>query len=474
MKQIIVQFTKLRQHKGYTYHDIEQGTGIPAARMKELESGRSSITIDELEKLLAFYRMTYRQVMRFKRRRSAYIALAAALASVALLAVLWATVFDGPQRAGFDVADAPGGDGSPAAAEEADGAAGTASGEEDGVAAAETVGAAADGAPSAAAPAGESGRTADEDAGSARAADEPAADGGQAPADAVFASPGAQDPDVERVLFRFWGHIPYGAARLPQAGERDGVRVIDVVPVERLQRTDRLPGWMQDRSPEQFILNAGTAEVWTPTTVETYRSLQEEGFQTIGLGTLPDVYEPLILEINGRKIGFLSLAGIIRNAEEIALKSRVGLARAYREDEVTAAVQNAKEQVDFLFVLIDWGKQYDLAPNVSQQVIAAAIVRAGGDAVIGNRPFQAQEFTAIDGRPVFYSLGHSVSDKAPAPSYNLIVEAEFSTQLDRLTVVVGKLTDEELRFALTPEERMEAQAAYSDMARSIDMLEVAW
>src|SRR5690606_19423797 len=170
--------------------------------------------------------------------------------------------------------------------------------------------------------------------------------------------------------------------------------------------------WLAQRAKDSLILNAGTSEAWTPSTVDGFERPKRDGYTAIGLGTAPDVYEPLIVEAAGRKIGFLSLAGLIRNAEEIALSTRVGLARAYRTDEVTDAVMRAKEKADYLFVLIDWGKRPGRAPNTSQRLIGNALIKAGADCVIGNRPIRAQDFTVIDGKPLFYALGHSVSDEA--------------------------------------------------------------
>src|SRR5690606_11030728 len=100
----------------------------------------------------------------------------------------------------------------------------------------------------------------------------------------------------ETVVFRFWGNMPYHAERLPEATGHAHARVVDIVPIQYLD--DTRPDWLQDVNRDQLILNAGTSEVWTPTTVEAYEALQADQYQMLGLGTLPDVYEPLIMEVN--------------------------------------------------------------------------------------------------------------------------------------------------------------------------------
>jgi len=75
----------IRKRRRLSYRDIEKQTGIPAARMEELEKGAAGITVDELEKLLALYRVPIDRVMRFGRRRLLAVP-AAMLAAAVLLA----------------------------------------------------------------------------------------------------------------------------------------------------------------------------------------------------------------------------------------------------------------------------------------------------------------------------------------------------------------------------------------------------
>lgn len=510
MKQTMTRLAKIRKHKRISYLDIEKHTGIPFARMKQLESGEEAITVDELEKLLSFYQMTYDQVRKYKGwRRLAKPALAVLASGLLLFGAVYFWPGLIPANSGTSTAPAPfegaaPGEIGPANAGTGDAASGeTASVEtEPGLAASDGAAAdpelAASGPNQAAAdpeqPAAEhstTGQTATGQATSGQAASA----GGAKPAADSEAAPSAAENPMETVVFRFWGNIPYHAAALPQPKKheheherdherdhereheraQDSARTIDVYPIRYLD--DNPPGWLTERNREHLILNFGTSEVWTPTTKQAYEALRQDGYQVIGLGKTPDVYEPLILKVNGRNIGFLSLTGLIRNADEIALPNKVGLPRAYRTDEVTKAVTEAKQKADYLFVLIDWGRTYGLTPNTSQKLIGEAILKAGADCVIGNRPEQAQDIVLIDGKPLFYALGHSVSDGpdgATDGSYNLMVEAAFTTELEQLTVHVGKLSEGTLQFALTEDDRQQIQAAFGDKGPWPEYMQVVW
>lgn len=478
MKKILKRFAAIRKRRRLSYQDIEKRTGIPPARMKELESGKAAVTVEELEKLLALYRMTFDQVQKYGRWKRLTVPALALLAA----AVLAAGAFHfrpGAEPAGSFLSGEE-----PAASRLGQPGAATAeqpelmAGGDRGVA--EEGAGRPDGAPAGGAAAEAGGPGASGEATRSDAPDPAEADSSSAGTEPDGTEPARVFPPDEpaggTVVFRFWGNVPYHAERLPRAETAGDARVIDVLPVQHLDASR--PDWLTEHDRETLILNAGTSEVWTTETADGFAALREDGYTAIGLGTTPGVYEPLIVEAAGRKIGLLSMAGLIRNAEEIALPTRVGLARAYRTDEVTEAVKRAKEQADVLFVLIDWGRRHGQAPNTSQRLIGNAIIRAGADAVIGNRPVRAQDFVIVDGKPLFYALGHAVSEEAGDGAYGLMVEAVFSPQSDkrgwdRLTVRVGKLEDGVLQFDLTEEDENRLQVLYGDKALP-DGMALAW
>lgn len=443
--------TEYRRNREISYLDIERDVGISPARMRELESGNRAITVDELEKLLAYYKLTCEQVFRVRKRKKPDKSAAVRRAGGLVLAAGIFGVLAGFLLNGLPLTDAGGG----SVATEAAGTAGVSAG-----------GVSADGS-SVGAISENSAENASTETPAGRPA-EPAA-----PAEAAKPAEAAEPAGPETVTFRFWGNLPYHAESIPRAPEQSGAKIIDIFPIQQLDDAP-LPDWLKQRDKEQLILNAGTTEIWTPTALQAFQSLKDEGFQAIGLGLAPDVYEPLVLQVNDKKVGFLSLAGLIRNAGEVAIHKQPGLPRAYRKDEVVQAVQAAKAQADYLFVLIDWGQRWDRKPNARQRQVAEWIVEAGGDLIVGNRPIHAQPMAALDGKPVFYALGHSVSEEAGENAYNFILEAEFSTQLDKVTAVFGKMAEGALRFELNEEDRDRIRAAFGDKERLPDGVEAVW
>jgi poly-gamma-glutamate synthesis protein (capsule biosynthesis protein) len=81
-------------------------------------------------------------------------------------------------------------------------------------------------------------------------------------------------------------------------------------------------------------------------------------------------------------------------------------------EAATAAVAAARRAADACIVGIHWGvpngwvAQFQDPLATYQRPLAAALVRAGADVVVGHHPHVLHGVELIDGRPVFYSLGN--------------------------------------------------------------------
>lgn len=255
---------------------------------------------------------------------------------------------------------------------------------------------------------------------------------------------------VDKVTFRFWGNMQYDSSNAPKIEDVQENKVIDIIPIEKL--SDNFPTWLEEKDRNQLLLNVGTSDVRTSSTLEAFQKLSDQHFRVFGLGKTPDVYSPYILEVNSKKIGFLSLTGLIHEQNQIAVPSRIGLPSAYVEHEVIQYVKAAKEKVDYLFVLIDWGKTWENKHNLSQRKTAEAIIRGGADFIVGNHPFYSQDIEVIQGKPVFYALGEATSYYAKETSTNFVLEADFTEQVDDLRIRMGKLNHGGLEFNVIPDD----------------------
>jgi len=61
-------------------------------------------------------------------------------------------------------------------------------------------------------------------------------------------------------------------------------------------------------------------------------------------------------------------------------------------------------------VYLHWGVEYQEIPTQPQRMQTAQLISAGADAIVGHHPHVVQKMGRIDGKPVFYSLGHLVFD----------------------------------------------------------------
>lgn len=510
MEDLIQNLKRLREDRNISYIMLERATGIRAAKLREIEEGQQQPTIAELDRLLAFYSITSQQLMRYKGKRQLWLRyslvaivllLAAGIAFFAFGGSLISSqepgehdalsnraneasiaeagaeqpsdelsersngagsIEDASRSADADAAEV-GGDGADGdeALEGAEEASSVSDEEQADQAAAETDTEAEQAAEA-------------EDGASSDASTEPGMQPEHASEDASQSlreaeraiGEGADHPQDEEIVLRFWGNIPYAAERLPALDGNDASHIRHIIPVTQL--TDERPEWVT-RHPERFILNAGTADIWTSSTINEWRKLREDGVPVIGLGVQSEAYEPYILEAGGIKVGLLSLAGLIHEAEQIALPTRVGLPRAYDNQEVRKAVKAAKSKVDYLFVLIHWGERRGgETPIAKQERLASVIAEAGGDFIIGNRSIRAQQMTDAGGVPVFYSLGRSISELANDGQLNLVLDVHFSNahtgaEPSKVVLRAGTMRDGVMQFApLAEDVKQKLQAKFAE------------
>ena len=95
------------------------------------------------------------------------------------------------------------------------------------------------------------------------------------------------------------------------------------------------------------------------------------------------------------------------------------LATASGRARLTAAINQAREQANFVVCLVHWGIENRSAVTDDQRALARWLVDHGVDAVVGSHPHCLQPLDFYRGRPIAYSLGNLVFDGAPTvPSWN--------------------------------------------------------
>lgn len=143
---------------------------------------------------------------------------------------------------------------------------------------------------------------------------------------------------------------------------------------------------------------------------DTERALDAAGIAHCGAGSdQTSAQAPAIFEVDGLRVGVLSCMqryDIYVNERSYASGARGGCFRL-RLRTVSEELAALEGIVDVRIVLAHWGRNYRPVTGM-QERLAAGLVEAGADIVIGHHPHVPQDVRLIDGRPVFFSLGNGV------------------------------------------------------------------
>ena len=140
-------------------------------------------------------------------------------------------------------------------------------------------------------------------------------------------------------------------------------------------------------------------------TIEAFKDVQ-----IVGAGDFDKAYKVCVKMVNGKRIGFLSFVhhefGVL---EGLAKEGSLGTAWICHE-KVGQIIQNAKHEVDYLFVLPHAGIELVDAPLPEWRAIYRHFIDSGADGVIGTHPHVPQGWEYYQGKPICYSLGNFYFD----------------------------------------------------------------
>ncbi len=119
----------------------------------------------------------------------------------------------------------------------------------------------------------------------------------------------------------------------------------------------------------------------------TVENLQAAGLDVFGVapGT-GEPAEPTFTDVDGLRLAFLGFTMIPPPSQALS-----GPAPArYDSIRSPAAIQVAREQSDFVIVMLHWGIEYQTFADPSQQRVTQALIDAGADLVLGAHPHVVQ------------------------------------------------------------------------------------
>ena len=169
--------------------------------------------------------------------------------------------------------------------------------------------------------------------------------------------------------------------------------------------------------------------------LDTIRVLSDAGIDNTGAGNSMDEAAKLIVkEVAGKRFGFLACSRVIPYANWDVRNAQPGLFTCYDPAELIERTKAAKEQCDYLFVMIHWGVESTTRLEGYQSQIGHAVIDAGADAVIGSHPHVLQGIEYYSGKPIFYSLGNFI----------------FNQSIDQTAVVLVTQKDNGINYTLMP------------------------
>jgi len=143
---------------------------------------------------------------------------------------------------------------------------------------------------------------------------------------------------------------------------------------------------------------------------DTMETLARAEIKSVGGGkNLDDARQPVVIERNGIRFAFLGASEIYQTYA--AAETTPGFALLNAE-HITQDIARARTMAEVVIVLPHWGTEYVAAPNWGQYELAAKMIDAGADLVIGNHPHWVQSVEKFaDNKVVAYALGNLVMDQ---------------------------------------------------------------
>lgn len=148
---------------------------------------------------------------------------------------------------------------------------------------------------------------------------------------------------------------------------------------------------------------------------EGYQKVRESlGDSMFGAGRYNEAYTVKIVEVKGKKIGFLALTYSARRGVFNDTLNKNGYACAYLFDlKVNHIIASAKKEIDYLFILPHAGLEYCDIPTPELIAKYHDFIDWGADGVIASHPHCPQGWEQYNGKPIFYSLGNFFFNSKP-------------------------------------------------------------
>ena len=174
----------------------------------------------------------------------------------------------------------------------------------------------------------------------------------------------------------------------------------------------------------------------------TKEYLQETGYDTVGdnLGE----NRVTIKTVKDTKLAFLSYTCVMEN-ENSKSKEELEAANMYNDKIAKEDLEYAKENADFIFVIMHWGDVYSTSQTKAQEEIADFLIENGANAILGNHSAAIQPMKVkknSEGENVFiaYSLGNYIcADNNDTSKVELVLNIQLRKNGENGKVTLNKI-----------------------------------
>ena len=171
--------------------------------------------------------------------------------------------------------------------------------------------------------------------------------------------------------------------------------------------------------------------------------LYSAGIKPVGVGAHhDDASAPALFTIKGWRVAVIGLGGVSDFDSWYARRNHPGMANGNSIPKMVAAVEQADEVADLVFVTIHWGVEGDTQPRVEDVRRAEAMIDAGADGIFGHHSHVLNPLGTYKGRPVAWSLGDFVwpvrsPDRSRTAVARFIVKPDGTISAELLPVYIG-------------------------------------
>lgn len=138
---------------------------------------------------------------------------------------------------------------------------------------------------------------------------------------------------------------------------------------------------------------------------ETLENFKKNNIPIIGAGiNIEEATKPFLINLKEIKFAFFSISQIASSKDDFADSKKSGIAK-YDENFIKK-IKEIKNQVDFIFVSIHWGNEYNPKISEQQKNLAKNLMKNGVNFIIGHHPHIPQAIDIKQNSGIIYSLGN--------------------------------------------------------------------